>query len=438
MARVAIIGGGVTGLSAAYYLSKGGHKVFIFESDAELGGLAGSFTIENTRLEKFYHHWFKSDSYIMDIIKELGLDAKLDEVDSNTAVFVANKFFKLSSPRDLLKFRPLSFLARMRLGFATILLKYYRDWKKLEKLTAVQWLEKIYGKEVSQVIWIPLLKGKFGDHWNSISAVWMWNKLKLRGGSRKKGKETLFYLKGGFELLILKLAEQIKELGGVVKLQSPINNIEMIDSGKYELRHNNETIQFDHVICTIPLPLVSEVFSTVLSDTVRRSLERFKYLSNVCVILKTKKPLTNHYWVNVNDPSFPFVAIIEHTNFQSPDDYNGFNLVYLSKYCDQTDPLFKMSDDDVLKFTQDCIQRMFPGFSDENIVEHFVWRADYSQPIVERHYSRLLEKLNELPNGLHLASMAQIYPEDRGTNYAVREGLRVADDIMKFEIRKSG
>ena len=353
----------------------------------------------------------------------------MSEVDSNTAVYVGNSFFKLSNPRDLLLFTPLSLFARFRLGVATLLIKYISNWKKLENITAVDWLEKFYGKEVSNIIWAPLLRGKFGNHWKSVSAVWMWNKLKLRGGSRKKGKEKLLYLVGGFEVLILRLAECICSSGGNIHLNSAVEKLSKKNDGSYIITSGGKEANFDHVIFTIPLPHVAEICDNILSSEVKDTYLSFKYLSNVCIVLKTKKPLTEHYWVNVNDPTFPFVAIIEHTNFQPSDAYGGFNLVYLSKYCDTSDELYQMSDLDVSKFTDNCLTRMFPDFDHCNIVDHFVWRADYSQPIVEKNYSQMLKRVKNLPEGLHVASMALIYPEDRGTNYAVREGLKVAESI---------
>ena len=141
MTRVAIVGGGLTGLSAAYELTKSSFEVELFEAESELGGLAGSFSVADTRLEKFYHHWFTSDHDIISLINELGLSKKVSEVDSNTAVYVGNSFFKLSNPRDLLLFTPLSLFARFRLGVATLLIKYISNWKKLENITAVDWLK---------------------------------------------------------------------------------------------------------------------------------------------------------------------------------------------------------------------------------------------------------------------------------------------------------
>ena len=431
MSNIAIVGGGIAGLSAAYHLSKNGHLVTVFEADPELGGLAGSFTVGASRLEKFYHHWFTSDHEIISIIDELDLNEYIDEVDSNTAVFVGNSFFKLSNPKDLLKFSPLSFFNRLRLGIVSLWIKSVKDWKRLEAYTAAEWLQGVYGQKIFEVLWRPLLRGKFGPHWETISAVWMWNKLKLRGGSRKRGSEKLLYLKGGFEVLIKRLAYMIESFGGSIILNSPVSKLYKDSSGKYNISIKDHELKFDEVILTTPLPTVADICELVLDNSTKNALRKFKYLSNVCVVLESKKSLTEHYWVNVNDPEFPFVAIIEHTNFQSKNDYNGNHLIYLSKYCDPKDEMYLMSNSAVIDFTKSCLKKMFSDFDSKNIIESYVWRADYSQPIVEKNYSYMLNEINQLPDGLHIASMALIYPEDRGTNYAFRQGRCLAENIIK-------
>ena len=214
MDDVVIIGGGFTGLTAAYELLKRGHSVTILESESEIGGLAAAFDVGGEKLDRFYHHWFTNDLEVMGLIDELGLNDQIIINPTNTGMYYANNFFKLSTPLDLLKFTPLSFIDRIRLGLLTLRARRVKDWKQLESKTAKDWLLELGGESVYKVVWEPLLKGKFGPYAEDVSAVWFWNKLKLRGGSRGKGgEERLAYYKGGFISLADSLAKKIKEMG---------------------------------------------------------------------------------------------------------------------------------------------------------------------------------------------------------------------------------
>jgi hypothetical protein len=219
---VIVIGAGFCGLAAAYELSKRGFRVAVLERDAEVGGLAGSFIVNGTRLEKFYHHWFTNDAHVMGLIGDLGKADQIVVRPTRTGMYFANTFFRLSTPFDLLRFTPLSFPDRIRLGLLALRARRVGDWRRLEDLTASEWLRTIGGDRVYRVVWEPLLRGKFGDVADEISAVWFWNKLKLRGGSRGKGGgEQLAYYRGGFAALAEAMVEAIRVRGGEVVANAP-------------------------------------------------------------------------------------------------------------------------------------------------------------------------------------------------------------------------
>jgi protoporphyrinogen oxidase len=112
-----IVGGGYTGLSAAFELARAGVKPLVFEADSQVGGLAGSFDVgDGVELEKFYHHWFTSDTHISDLVADLGQTDCIVYRPTNTGMYYANRVFRLSTPLDLLKFSPLKFLDRLRMG----------------------------------------------------------------------------------------------------------------------------------------------------------------------------------------------------------------------------------------------------------------------------------------------------------------------------------
>ncbi|MBF9040332.1 FAD-dependent oxidoreductase [Rhodobacterales bacterium LSUCC0387] len=429
---VVVIGAGFTGLSLAYELAKKGIEVTVLESQDQLGGLAGSFEINGANIEKFYHHWFTNDLAAMRLIEDLGLQSNLIIKPSRTGIYVGNNFFKLSNPVDLLRFKPLSMIGRIRLGLLTLMVRRVSDWRALESKTAAEWLRKMCGDEVYKVVWEPLLRGKFGNAAEDVSAVWIWNKLKLRGSSRGKGgKEQLAYYQGGFSSFIENIADEIRKLGGVILTQSAVTELVVSEGRVTGVVSNNTSFIADAVVATPSLPVIAELLEKHGSQDYLEKLRSVKYLANICIVLELKRSLSSTYWLNVNDPGFPFVAVIEHTNFASPDNYGGSHIVYLSKYLPEQNELFTMGDDEVVDYTLSHLKRMFPEFGREWIVSATVWRAKCSQPIVSKWYSSVVPEADTELAGFYINTMAQIYPEDRGTNYAIRQGRRMASRFVK-------
>ncbi len=431
--RVIVIGAGYTGLAAAYDLARAGHPVEIFEASGEIGGLAGSFELSpGVWIEKFYHHWFTSDTAIIDFVHELGIGDKIRYKKSNTGLFFANSIFRLSSPLDLLTFSPIPLIDRIRTGLMALYARRISDWKPLEDILARDWVRKIGGAKAFKAIWEPLLQGKFGPEANSISAVWFWNKLKLRGSSRDdSGGESLVYLDGGFRSVTSRLIDSLAALGITIHLNSPVQEICSSNGRVTGVRLPSRTAEAPIVLATIPLPTFLNI-TPGLPVEYRHKASQIRFLGNVCLVLRLKKSLSNTYWLNVADPNFPFVGIIEHTNFDSPEHYGGEHVAYLSKYLPTDQPMYSMSDSELFEYSLPHIKRMFPDFTPEEwVIGYKAWRAEFSQPVITKNYSTFIPEAKTPIEGLWLSTMAQIYPEDRGTNYAVRHGRATARMIRE-------
>jgi protoporphyrinogen oxidase len=427
MKHIVIIGAGFTGLAAALELLDRGYKVTIMEKDSEAGGLAGSFWVGGQRLEKFYHHWFLSDTHISDLVAKVGNKDQIIPRETRTGMYYAHKFFRLSTPKDVLQFKPLSFLNRIRLGYVALAARRVKNWKLLEKQTAKEWLLRNCGKQVYRVVWEPLLIGKFGEFADEVSAVWFWNKLKLRGGSRSDGgKEVLAYYKGGFAALADQTVDAIRNKGGVVEFRRAVTGLGIEDGKATGVETEEGFVAADAVLMTIPLPIVADLLQPHLSPDYVARLRKIRYLSNVCVVLELTHSLSSIYWLNVNDPSFPFVAVIEHTNFEPTSSYEGRHIVYLSKYLPPSAALYKATDEEVTEIALKALESMFPDFDRNWVSGSRLWRADYSQPIIEKNYSELIPEVQAPISNVFISTMAQVYPEDRGTNYAVRNGFAAA------------
>lgn len=398
--KIGVIGGGIAGLTAAFKLSQKDHQVVVFEKENYLGGLAAGFKKKDWswHLEHFFHHLFTTDSAAKKLFTELGLKQKLFFQSPKTSIYLKGKISQFNSPLSLLNFPFFSWPQKIRTGLATGYLKTTNNWQALEKTIACHWLKKFYGQKVYQLLWEPLLAGKFGQQKDKISMAWFWARIKKRS-------TRLGYLEGGFQILIDKLAEAIKQSGGQIFLNHEVKNLK-------ELRKN-----FDKVIITTP---TEKFFKTKLP----------KMIGSLSLILELKeKFLTdNTYWLNINDANFPFVAVVEHTNLVSPKYYGGHHLAYVGGYYPQNHRYFKMNKNQILKEFLPYLKKINPNLSP---ITYHLSRNLYAQPIVPINYSQLIPSFKTPISGVLLANMQMVYPWDRGINYAIELGEKVADEVAK-------
>ena len=429
--NTAVVGGGFTGIAAAYTLAKAGHRVTIYEKDNQLGGLAGSFKAKKFILEKFYHMWYGTDNEIFNFIKNLNLSNKLKKITSRVGIYFDKSVYNFSKPIDIIKFKPLSFSSRIKFIFFILKCWFFTDSKKLEKINCEKWIKDTANDEIYDVIWKPLLIGKFGKFHKDVSAIWLWNKLVIRGKSRnfKNSSEHLFYYKGGFSSLINDIKKILIKKNTKFKLNEKILDIKNIGNKVY-LSSNKSNNLYDNVLLTNHTPEIIKLFQKTSPKYCKR-LKKIKYLSNICVILVSKKSLTDFYWLNVNDTKFPFVGIIEHTNFVNKKNYDNKNLIYLSKYLSRNDKIYKKDDKELFDFTIKALIKKFPKFNINDILDYHVWRAEYAQPITSLDYSKIIPKFITPLKNVYVSTMSQVYPEDRGTNQAVKHGIDSAKKILE-------
>lgn len=436
--QVAIVGAGITGLSIADTLSQQGVPCTLYEREGTVGGLAGSFAVNGVYLEKFYHHLFTSDTAMASLIERLGLGDKLQWLPTTNSYY-ANRLYRLSTPLDLLRFSHISPADRIRLGLLYLRTRFVTDWRPLEAITARDWLVAMAGEGVYRGVWEPMLRGKFGRYADEVAAVWIWNKLKLRGSSRGKGQEErLGYLEGGFGQAIDAWERHLRGRGVEFALDTPVEHVRIEPdpiTGRTVATGVVAAGQFqpaERIFVTVAPELFAQL-APGLPTAYRERLNRITYLANICLVMSLDRSLSDTYWLNIGDSAIPFTGVIEHTNLQRPEIYGGVHLAYLSRYLDAEDPYYRLSADELLDAYLPHLQRMFRGFRRDWVRQVWAWRARYTQPVIGLHYSELKPPFKTPVARLWFSSMAQVYPEDRGMNYALVYGRRAALEMLQEE-----
>jgi protoporphyrinogen oxidase len=425
--KIGVVGGGLTGLTAAYERAKKGHQVLLWEKAPYLGGQASTFEVEGTPLERYYHHIFTGDADMMRLIEELGLSKRMQWLASKVGFFYEGEIYDFVTPLDLVRFRPLGLVQRVRAGLVTLYLQRWGDWKDLEEFTAEDWIRRYAGEQAYQVIFAPLLRAKFGEYFDQVTMAWLWSKFKDRVGSRSKGmtRELLGYMEGSFQPFIDGLADGITSRGGRILANTPVERF-AVEDGKVKGVVAGDEWTVDQVIATVPSFAFLEI-TPDLPEEYASQLREVSYQSALCLVLKMKHSLSRIYWLNISDPSFPFVGAIEHTNLIPAEKYNGKNILYLSNYVSRTDPLYAASADELFRHYLPPLRKINPEFREDWVEEMWLYREDAAQPIITRGYSRRVPSYQTPVEGLYLANTTQIYPQDRGMNYSVRLGKVVSE-----------
>jgi protoporphyrinogen oxidase len=421
--HIAVLGAGALGLAAARRLTLAGRHVTLIEREPVPGGLAAGFRVGPSWLEKFYHHIFGTDKRIVRLIDEVGLGADMHWGSSPTAMLRDGRIYRLDGALPVLQFSPLSPASRLRLGASLAALKLLPNPNLLERDTAANWIRRWMGDQVYEVVWEPLLRGKFGEHAEFIAMPWFWARIYCRTAK-------LGYLRGGFQRLYEALADGIRASGSEIALDTTVTCLERVNDGvRVETDRGSEV--YDSVLCTLPTRLFVQL-SRGLPDAYH---ERFEaagdHYSAHCLVLELDRQLQHSYWLNINDPGYPFLALVEHTNFMPPADYGGSHLVYLGNYLPPRHELFSLTGDEIFNRYLPHMQRINPRFEPSWVRGIHSFAAHYAQPIVRVGYPSQLAPHRTPIQGVWLANMGHVYPQDRGQNYSISLGERVAGMVLE-------
>jgi len=435
MADIAVVGAGLAGLTAALRLTERGYRVRIFERYPRPGGLARIFEVGGEPVEAFYHHLFTSDTAYVELARELGVADRIEWLPSRMGIWTEGRLWDFGTPVSLLRFSPMSWWDKMRFALATLYLQRRSDPAPYENITAADWIRRHQGETAWRTVWGPLLYQKFADRAEQVAMVWLWGKLRLRGTSRSSSGlgERLGYMKGSFSGLVDALERRVIESGGSFELKRPVRRIDR-EAGGFRVTTANQTWPASHVVVAAPIPDYLGIAGHLLEDSDRQRLGDLQATAAMCTVLVMERSLTPYYWLNIADPEMPFGGLIEHTNFIPRERYGGRHLLYISNYMFQDHPMFRASKSVVLEAYLPALARINPDFDPSWIVDSHHFRAECAQPLVTIGYSQQIPAMRSPVPGLYLCSMGQIYPEDRGMNYAVLYGGRVAS-LMLDDLR---
>lgn len=431
--KIAIIGGGYSGITIAKELIEQGQQVTIFEKNNYIGGMVDTIEIFGTRLEKYYRHIFKSDKEVIQLIKEMGLEKQLIWPSTKMGYLTDKNICEFGTPISLLKFKDLNLVEKLRFGFNIIHLKLIRNYKKMESITAEEWFVKRIGSKIYSKIWEPLLVSKFGEMKSQISIVWLWGKIKLRSTSITKDGEQLGYIKGSFQQLTDKLYNFLINKNVDIKLEANVEKVVKEKQSynlKYIMKEREKEEKFDVIVSTIDYINSKKIFGQYMNQTENEKIEKVKYTSARTMIIVSNKTLSPFYWLNIGDKTIPFGGIIEHTNFINKSDYKNNNIIYISNYMTEKNKLYNFSKEELLKEYMKYLVKINKDFTIENIKKYYVFDEKFAQPIIQCDYSNFIMD-NKIENEeIYLCTMPQIYPEDRGMNYAIKLGKKVANEIL--------
>lgn len=417
--KITIIGGGITGLSAAYLAAKDGWDVTVLEGSSQLGGLMSTFQIGGNRLEHYYHHFFINDAELIWLLKELGISDKLKFKKTTMGIFRNNKIYDFNSPNDLLRFNPMGLTDKLRFVFTSLYLGKLADWRKWENVSALEWFYKYAGKRATDSVWRPLLEIKFGPYADKVPTAWMAGRLKQRMNSRKGNEEQLGYIEGSLQTLTDTLTERLKGMGVKIVLNSSIEKLLIKNNTLLGVETSNATFNDGFFLATLPTTHLVPLLK-VNVPRYAEELSKIEYFGAVCTILEMDRPLSGIYWLNMADPGFPFGGIIEHTNFISPSEYSGSHIVYLSRYFAQSDNLSSASSSDVVKQMIEPLRKINHEFSESWIKNTYVFRTNTGATVCGLNYSKVVPECKTPISNFYIVNMSHIYPDERSCNNAIR------------------
>lgn len=427
--NIAVVGGGIGGLVAAYWLAKAGARVTVYEASDQLGGLGTFFQYRNVFLERFYHCMLPSDRHLLGVLREVGLEDQIYWKETSFGFMSDGRLYGLNTPIELLRFSPLSLVDRIRVGL-TGLWGSICSSKGLDDVTCVEWLSRLSGQRAFEIFWKPMLQAKFGDRYHEVPALWFWTRFNREKGGGKS--ECKGYIHGGYRRIIDTLVDSIKAHGGTVKLQTPVEKLDLTKDGQLTVHVAQDAPEvFDRAVVTAPIFFLRKALASGKLAGIAEQIDtKIDMQGVVNAVFMLRRGFTKHYWIATIDEEIPFQGIVESTTLLEKTDTAGVHLVYLMNYLHRTEPRFHQSDAEILEAYVEGLKRLFPDLRDEDVIDRFVFRAPFVEPLYTTGYQQRKPPTVLIPGKLYLATTTQVYPEVTSWNGTVGLMRKVIDELL--------
>ena len=421
------------GMTLAHRLTQQGHKVTVFESAPELGGLVSSWKMGDVEWDKFYHVILLSDFRTRNILKDIGLEDKIEWVETKTGFYINGKLYSMSDTVEFLKFPTLNLIDKFRLGLTILVASKIKDWKRLEKIPVTTWLRKWSGKNTYEKIWLPLLRAKLGDSYERTSAVFIWATIQRLYGAKKGGlkKEMFGFVRGGYKNVIEAFKNTLLTEGVTIRTSTTVNEVKTGADNKPLIRLADESVEsFDEVIVTLPSSIAARLCTGLSPNEVQR-LNAIEYLGVICVAVLLDKSISDFYITNITDSRFPFTGVIEMSALVDKKYLDGNALVYLPKYVTVNEQLFNKSDEEIKDYFIGNFKTMYPWLKDENIKFVGVARAKHVMTVAKLNYSENLPGVTTSVPNVYIINTSQIKDGTLNVNETVRVAETKLEEILK-------
>ncbi len=427
--NTAVLGAGISGLACAYRLARAGHRVTLIEGSGQLGGLGTFFEHDDRTFEKFYHCMLPSDGPLLALLDDIGLTPEIYWKPSTFACADRGRVFPLNGALDLLRFSPLSFPSRLRVGFTGLYGRLVSD-KGLDDITTAQWLEKLSGPAAFKKFWRPMLEAKFGDRYHDVPALWFWTRFNREKGESKG--EVKGYIRGGYKRITDTLAAKLRELGVDLRLNQPIAQIDLTTDQRPTLTTGDgDTETFDQMIVTLPWPAFSQAAGPALKAAAPGIDWGIDFQAVINHLIFLKRPLQPHYWLATPEPDYPFDGIVETSTLTGESDRGpGRHLIYLTKYLHRTDPRFTQPEEEITASWLAALQKLFPDLKASDIEAQYLFRAPFVEPVYTTGYLKRRPPETLIPGRVHLATSAQVYPTVTSWNGSITQASRTLESLL--------
>lgn len=407
--KVAVVGGGILGMTTALRIAERGYQVELFDAAPELGGLARAWEIDNITWDKFYHVVLLSDTYTRKIISEIGLENEFNWVETKTGFYSGGKLYSMSNLVEFFKFPPINLIDKFRLGFTIFAASRIKNWKKLEQILVEKWLTKFSGKRTFNKIWLPLLKAKLGDSYKETAASFIWATIQRMYAARRTGlkKEMFGYVEGGYDTILNAFEKHIQDKNIAIHKGHKAEVIQKSENGVSLKFANGKTRAFDKVVMTTPSPIITKTV-VGLSESEISKFNSTEYLGVVCTSLLLKNPISPYYVTNITDDVAPFTGIIEMSALVDKKNFNGYSLIYLPKYVKASDPFYAQTDQEIEKNFIDTLKKMYPQITDDEVVAAKTARTPFVFALPKIGYSETLSPMKTSIPGLFCINSSYI------------------------------